>query len=135
MIPGNPVQRVACILSVALVVLAALHLYWAFGGMRGLAAALGRQEVRASAGLRIGAGAVAVGLLTAAVVVLVRTGACGALVPWVLSSWGTWALVAAFFLAALLNVASRTRMEKLVFAPIAFALGVLALIVARSPRP
>jgi len=54
---------------------------------------------------------------------------------WVLFSWGTWALVAALFLAALLNLTAHTWKERLVFAPLALTLGVLALIVARSPRP
>jgi anaerobic C4-dicarboxylate transporter len=50
-------------------------------------------------------------------------------------SWGTWALVTALFAAALLNSTAQTSKERLVFAPIALALGVLALLVARSPRP
>ncbi len=112
-----------------------LHLYWAFGGTWGLAAALGRQEIDASTGLRIAAGAVAIALLIAAVGVPGRVGLWGDFLPWVLFSWGTWALMTALFLAALLNLTASTWMERLVFAPIALALGVLALIIARSPRP
>jgi hypothetical protein len=116
-------------------VLCILHFYWALGGSWGLAAALGRQEVDASGGLRLAAGAVAIALLVAAVGVLGRVGVWSGFFPWVMFSWGTWALAAALFLAALLNLTAQTWKERLVVAPIALALGVLALLVARSPRP
>ena len=135
MIPIGLVARAAYVLSIALTVLSVLHLYWAFGGTWGLAAALGRQDIDASTGLRIAAGAVAIALLIAAVGVLGRVGLWGDFLPWVLFSWGTWALMTALFLAALLNLTASTWMERLVFAPIALALGVLALIIARSLRP
>jgi len=135
MIPTGLVARVAYALSVTLTILSVLHLYWAVGGTWGLAAALGRQEIDASTGLRIAAGAVAVALLIAAVGLLGRVGLWGDSLPWVLFSWGTWALVAALFLAASLNLTAHTWTERLVFAPIALALGGLALMIARSPRP
>ncbi len=135
MISSGLIARAAYALSIALTILSVLHLYWAFGGTWGLAAALGRQEIDASTGLRIAAGAVAIALLIAAVGVLGRVGLWGDFLPWVLFSWGTWALMTALFLAALLNLTASTWMERLVFAPIALALGVLALIIARSPRP
>ena len=108
MIPSGLVARAAYVLSVALTILSVLHLYWAFGGSWGLAAALGRQEIDASTGLRIAAGAVAIALLIAAVGVLGRIGLWGGFLPWVLFSWGTWALVATLFLATLLNLTDRT---------------------------
>ena len=135
MISSGLIVRAAYALSVALTILSVLHLYWAFGGTWGLAAALGRQEIDARTALRIAAGAVAIALLIAAVGVLGRVGLWGKFLPWVLFSWGTWALVGALFLAALLNLTARTWMERLVFAPLALTLGVLALIIARSPRP
>ena len=135
MIPSGLVARVAYTLSVALTILSVLHLYWVFGGTWGLAAALGRQEIDVSTGLRIAAGAVAIALLIAAVGVLGRVGLWGDFLPWVLFSWGTWALVAALFLATLLNLTAKTWLERLAFAPIALALGGLALLIARSPRP
>ncbi len=135
MISSGLIARAAYALSIALTILSVLHLYWAFGGTWGLAAALGRQEIDVSTGLGIAAGAVAIALLIAAVGVLGRVGLWGKFLPWVLFSWGTWALVGALFLAALLNLTARTWMERLVFAPLALALGALALIIARSPRP
>ncbi len=135
MISSGLIARAAHTLSIALTILSVLHLYWAFGGTWGLAAALGRQEIDASTGLRIAAGAVAIALLIAAVGVVGRVGLWGDFLPWVLFSWGTWVLMTALFLAALLNLTASTWMERLVFAPIALVLGVLALIIARSPRP
>lgn len=131
MVPSSLVVRAAYALSVALTVLSVLHLSWAFGGTWGLAAALGRRQIDATTGLRLAAGAVAIALLVAAVGVLGRVGLWGHLLPWVLFSWGTWVLVAALFLAGLLNLTAHTWKERLVFAPIALALGVLASIVAR----
>ncbi len=135
MIPSGIVARLAYMLSVALTILSALHVYWAFGGTWGLAAALGREEIAASRGLRISAAAVAIALLIAAVGVPGRVGLWGRFLPWPLFSWGTWVLATALFVASLVNLTARTWMERLVFAPIALALGVLAVIVARSPRP
>jgi sterol desaturase/sphingolipid hydroxylase (fatty acid hydroxylase superfamily) len=135
MIPSATVASVACTLSVALAILGALHLYWAFGGSWGLAAALGRDEIDPNWTVRLAAGAVAIALLVVAVGVLGRIGLWGAFLPWLPFSWGTWVLATALFLAALLNLASHTWLERLVFAPIALGLGVLALIIARSPRP
>jgi hypothetical protein len=92
MIPSALVTRAAYLLSAALTILSVLHLYWAFGGNWGLAAALGRQEIDAGAGLRVTAGAVSIALFAAAVGVLGRVGLWGDFLPWVLFSWGTWLL-------------------------------------------
>ena len=134
MISSGLVVRASYVLSVALSILGVLHLYWAFGGTWGLAAALGRQEI-AGTRLRIAAGVVAIALVIAAVGVLGRVGLWGKFLPWVLFSWGTWALMGALFLATLLNLVASTWLERLVFAPLALALGLLALIIARSPSP
>lgn len=132
--PGFAV-RAALALSASLTLLGLVHIYWALDGTWGFAAALGRQEIDVTTGLRLGAGAVAIALLVAAAGVLGRVGIWGGFLPWVLFSWATWTLAAALFLAAVVNLAARTRREQLVFAPIALVLGILALLVARSPRP
>jgi hypothetical protein len=135
MVPNSLVGRTAYTLSVALNILAILHFYWAFGGTWGLAAALGRQQIDPSHGLRVAAGAVGVVLLVAAVGVLGRACLWGDFVPWVLFYWGTWALVSGLFLAAILNLTAQTWRERLVFAPIALVLGAAGLLIARSARP
>ena len=136
MVPcGAVVTCSAYTLSLALVVLSILHFYWLVGGAWGLAAGLGREQVEPTGMLRLGAGAVAIALAVAAVGVLGRIGAWGRSLPWPLFLWGTWVLVSALFLAALVNFTARTWVERLAFAPLALTLGVLALIVARSAGP
>lgn len=122
-------------LSLTLLLLGVLHLYWAWGGSWGLAAALGRDQVDAGVGLRLAAGCVAFALVAAAAVVLGRVGVWGRSLPWLLFSWGTWALVAALLLGAMLNFTAATWLERLLFAPLALALAGLALGVARAPVP
>ena len=135
MVPHASVVHAAHVLSGALALLSILHFYWVFGGTWGLAASLGQEHVEPSAALRFGAGAVAVALAVAAAGVLGRIGLWGRFLPWTLFSWGTWLLVAGLRLGAALNFTARTWTERLAFAPTALALGVLAVVVARSPRP
>ena len=47
--------------------------------------------------------------------------------------WGTWALSVVFALAALMNLASESRWESYLMAPLALAFATLCLIVARAP--
>jgi hypothetical protein len=135
MASSETVSRLAFLLSAVLLVLSALHAYWALGGTWGLAASLGRPEVEPSRLLQVAAGAVAAALVAGAAVVLGRAGAWGRSFPWFLFSWGTWGLACALALAGLLNLTARTWLERLAFAPIAFVLASIATAVARSPRP
>ncbi|HEX6530910.1 MAG TPA: hypothetical protein VF004_13920 [Burkholderiales bacterium] len=48
--------------------------------------------------------------------------------------WGTWALVAAMALAALMNAASGSAWENYLLAPVALALAALCAVVAHQPR-
>ncbi len=135
MVANSTVMQTAYTLSLALAILSALHLYWAFGGSWGLAAALGREQIEPTAALRIAAGAVATALAVAVAGVLGRVGVWGRFLPWLLFSWEMWALVTALFLAAVINLTARTWLERMLFAPIALVLGMLALSIARSTRP
>ncbi len=135
MVANTTIIHTAYTLSLALAILSVLHLYWAFGGTWGFAAALGREQIEATGILRVAAGAVAIALAVAAAGVLGRVGIWGRSLPWPLFSWGMWALVSALFLATLPNLTGRTWLERLLFAPIALVLGVLALTIARSTRP
>jgi hypothetical protein len=116
MVANITVMHTACTLSLALAILSALHLYWAFGGTWGLAAALGREQIELSASLRIAAGAVAIALAVACLV----ESESGASPCRGCSSRGG---------------CGRSWLERLLFAPIALVLGLLALTIARSPRP
>lgn len=78
-------------------VLAAIHVYWAFGGRWGFSAAL--PEVEGAPLSPPGAGitlVVAALLLTAGLLVLARAGAGVQLFPSTVAKWGTWLVAFAF---------------------------------------
>jgi len=70
--------------------------------------------------------------LTAAVVVLGRSGFLAVHRPAELFRRATWVLVAVSAVAALPNLVSQSPWEQLVFGPAALVLAVLCLVVARS---
>ena len=123
------------VLGAALGALAGLHLYWALGGEWGLAAALGLDDVEATAAVRVAAAVIVVVLAVAAAGVLARVGVWGGGLPWPLVKGGAWTLAGGLALVAVVNATSSTRLEQVVFAPAALALAVLAALVARSERP
>jgi hypothetical protein len=47
--------------------------------------------------------------------------------------WGTWGLAVIFALTAVMNLASESRWENLVLAPVALVLAALCVSVARTP--
>lgn len=121
-------------LAASLTAVAAVHVYWTLGGSWGLAEALGSEEVDASPGLRVAAGAVAVALAVAASGVLARVGVWGSGLPWALVRWGTWVLAAVLVLVAAVNALASTSLERFLFAPLALGLAALAVVVAVSER-
>ena len=125
----------ASILAAALALLSALHVYWALGGERWLAAALGRENAEATAGVRVAAAAIAVLLVAAAAGVLARAGVWRAPLPWRVVSVGAWLLAGALALAAVANLTGKTSLERFGFAPLALVLALLAAFVAWSERP
>jgi hypothetical protein len=68
----------------------------------------------------------------AASVLLERAG--HELVPlsFTVARWGTWALFGLTALGALMNLASRSRLERLIWSPVSALLAVLCLIAALS---
>jgi hypothetical protein len=81
-------------------------------------------------GLRVASG-FAVGFwLVAALVVLARAGYDVSPVPVSVAGWGIWVLFGMLALGTVLNLASRSRLERLVQSPIAALLSALCLIVA-----
>lgn len=114
----------------ALVMIAALHIYWVAGGKWGVTQALGDRELPLDTfPWRAGTALVAAALLAAAVIVL------GSLDLWSdepgrLFDWGVWVVSAALLLGGVINLFGTTQLERLGFAPLAFTLGVLVAIVA-----
>ncbi|HYU59686.1 MAG TPA: hypothetical protein VEK39_02900 [Solirubrobacterales bacterium] len=95
-------------------------------------AAWGGAHAHLSTAQRIGSAAAVVVWTAAALIVLGRAGFWGAgkLAP--LFQWGTWFLAGVSLLAALLNIASQSRWENLIFGPTALVLAILCTLVARS---
>jgi hypothetical protein len=95
-------------------------------------AAWGGAHAHLSTAQRLGSAVAVVVWTAAALVVLGRAGfwATGNLAP--LFRWGTWFLAAVSVIAALMNFASQSRWENLIFGPTALALAVLCTVVARS---
>ena len=92
-------------------------------------AAWGGAHAQLTTGQRFGS-AVSV-LFYAAAIIIVRRRAAGRAEH--RYRWGTWALAVIFALAALMNLASGSRWENYVMAPVALVLAALCVIVARTP--
>jgi hypothetical protein len=132
-----------CILATAFAALAALHVYWAAGGLRGVAAAIpetdgGRPLFRPGAALTL----VVAGLLTlAGATLLVRVGIGSSFVPRVVGRYGAWGVAIALVTRAIgdLNYvgffkrrrATRfARLDTRAYSPLALALGIGAAVIA-----
>ena len=132
--PRRAPAAAAIALSLALGLAAALQLYWTLGGEWGLAAALGEEDVESTAGLRVASAVIALLLAVAAAGVLARVGLWRLPLPRRLLAVGPWLLAAALLLVAATNAVGRTSLERFGLAPLALALALLAVVVARSER-
>ena len=94
-------------------------------------AAWGGAHAHLTAGQRFGS-ALSV-LFYAAAIVIVRRRAAGRMER--RYRWGTWGLAAIFTLSAFMNLASESRWENYVMAPVALALGAACVTVARMVPP
>lgn len=92
-------------------------------------AAWGGAQAQLTTGQRV-ASALSV-LFYAAAIVIVRRRAAGRAER--RYRWGTWGLAVIFALSAVMNLASGSRWENFVMAPVALVLAVLCVIVARTP--
>jgi hypothetical protein len=93
-------------------------------------AAWGGAHERLPKSLRIASVFAAVLWLVAALVVLSRGGYDWSPVPFSVARWATWVLFGTLLLGTLLNLASRSRPERLIQTPIAAVLSILTLLVA-----
>lgn len=99
-------------------------------------AAWGGAHTQLPTGLRI-ASAFAIGVwVLAALIILGRAGFEVSPLPPAFVRWGTWALVGVLPLGAIMNFASPSIWERLLWGPVALILAGLSLIVARGgPAP
>ncbi len=133
----------ACILATAFTGLAAIHVYWAAGGLRGAAGAI--PEIEGGAPLfRPGAALtmIVAGLLTlAGAMMLLRVGIAPRFIPRVLGRFGAWGVAIALVARAIGDFnyvgffkrrrATRfARLDTRLYSPLALALGVGAAVIA-----
>jgi hypothetical protein len=93
-------------------------------------AAWGGSHQRLPKRLRIASGFAVIVWLVAALVILSRAGFDWSPVPFRVARWGTWVLFGLLLLGALMNLASRSRLERLIQTPIAAVLSILCLVMA-----
>jgi hypothetical protein len=93
-------------------------------------AAWGGAHERLPNGLRIASGFAVVFWLVSGLVVLGRAGYDWSPIPMGVARWGTWVLFGMLVVGTVMNLASRSRLERLIQTPIAAVLSVLCLIVA-----
>lgn len=93
-------------------------------------AAWGGAHRRLPGGLRIASAVAVVLWLAAALVVVARAGHGWSPIPSGVVRWGTWVLFGLLVVGTLMNLASRSRLERLIQTPIAAGLAILCLLVA-----
>jgi hypothetical protein len=93
-------------------------------------AAWGGAHDRLPRGLRIASGIAATFWIVAALAVLSRAGYEWSPVPITAAGWGTWVLFSLLAVGTLLNLASRSKLERSVQTPVAAILALLCLLVA-----
>lgn len=95
-------------------------------------AAWGGAHRRLPGGLRIASAVAVVLWLAAALVVLAHAGYGWSPIPSLVARWGTWVLFGLLVVGTLMNLASRSRPERLIQTPTAAVLAILCLLVAVS---
>ncbi|MGH3084339.1 MAG: hypothetical protein ACRDNP_09825 [Gaiellaceae bacterium] len=98
-------------------------------------AAWGGAHAHLSTAQRIGGAAAVVVWTAAALIVLGRVGFWGGGRLAGLFRWGTWILAVVSGIGAVLNFASQSRWENLIFGPTGLLLAILCIVVARGPSP
>jgi len=126
-----PRTRAAVAAAAGFIAIAGFEIALALGAPVGRAA-WGGAHVYLTEGLRIASVFAAAFWALAALVILARAGFRGTPVPFRASLWGAWVLTGVLALGALMNFASPSAWERFLQAPIALAMAVLCLIVARG---
>jgi cytochrome c biogenesis protein ResB len=93
-------------------------------------AAWGGVHERLPRNLRVASAAVAVVWVLAALTVLAAAGFQASPIPASVADWATWVLAALLLVGAVMNLLSRSRLERIVWGPVALVLAGLTAIVA-----
>jgi hypothetical protein len=129
---ARPEAIAAVIAACGFISLALFELALAAGAPWGHAA-WGGAHAELSTALRLGSAVGVVLWTAAALIVLGRAGFWGhGRRLGTLFRWGTWFLAAVSGFSALANLASQSRFEQLIFAPLGLVLAVLCTVVARG---
>jgi hypothetical protein len=111
--------------------IAAFQVALAAGAPLGRAAWGGAHE-RLPRNLRVASAVAAAVWVVAALIVLAGAGFETSPIPVSVADWATWALAGLLLLGAVMNLVSRSRLERLIWGPVAFALAGLNVIVASA---
>jgi hypothetical protein len=128
-VTGETARSAAGVAAVGFVVVASFQAALALGAPWGRAAWGGAHE-RLPNRLRVASGFAVALWLAAALVVLARAGYDWSPIPVSVARWGTWVLFGMLVVGTLMNLASRSRLERLIQTPTAVVLSVLCLVVA-----
>ena len=124
----------ATLAAIGFLAIAAFQAALALGAPLGRAA-WGGKSGELPANLRRASAVAVVIWLLAAIVILGRAGIEIVPLPDLVLVWGSWALVVASVLGAIVNVASSSPWERFGWAPLSLVLAVLSWVVASSPAP
>jgi hypothetical protein len=122
-------RSAAALAAIGFVLVAGFQAALALGVPWGRAAWGGAHE-RLPDRLRIASTFAAVLWLVAALVVLARAGFDWSPIPFGVATWGAWVLFGLLVVGTFMNLASRSRVERLIQTPVAAVLAILCLLVA-----
>ncbi len=123
------VTSAATLAAIGFVLVAGFQAALALGAPWGRAAWGGAHE-RLPNALRVASAFAAALWVVVALVVLGRAGFDWSPIPFSVATWGTWVLVGMLLVGTVMNLASRSRLERLIQTPVAAALAILCLVVA-----
>jgi hypothetical protein len=93
-------------------------------------AAWGGAHERLPTNLRVASAIATVVWIAAALVVLARAGFDASPIPASAAAWATWVLAGLLLVGAVMNLISRSRLERLIWGPVALVLAGLTAVVA-----
>jgi hypothetical protein len=131
-ISSSTTHSVAMAAGTGFLLVAAFQVALALGAPWGRAAWGGAHDGRLPRNLRIASGFAVVFWILAASVVFARAGHELIPIPFEVARWATWVLFGLSALGALMNLASRSKLERLIWSPVSALLAVLCLVVALS---
>ncbi|MGC5328053.1 DUF3995 domain-containing protein [Brevibacillus sp. SYSU BS000544] len=131
----------AVLVSLCLVVIGSIHVYWIFGGKKGAAAAIPTKDnIPLFKPTIAGTAFVAILLWIASVMLLIRASVLHASIPEWIASWFCWAMVVAFYGRVIgefhwvgifkkYKHSTFARYDTKLFTPLCFLLGTFTLII------